>query len=627
MSRRPLNVRGRGPAQNLLRFLALFSLALPCGSGSGLQDSNPPKAQTPIPPTAQASSRTSSQTSNTAEIQSHESIPPFRIRAERNLVTVRVVVRDAKGQAVGRLRKEDFRLFDEGKPQEITGFTVEPAQPATTAEARAAPTSGPGRAIEAQPPTATAPQRFVALYFDDFHMEGEGIGRTRNAAWQYVTTAVRPEDRLAILTATGRDTLDFTDDREKLHETLFHLAPRPHPSTGCPEIDEYEAYLVDKMHAPDALGVLHADAIRCYCGFTDTNTYEGPATVLLPSTGRGAPPDPCPAEAMRMAEAQAADVWSHVELESLHSLQGMDIGVRRLAAMPGQRTLVLVSPGFLTLTQGDKIDAIINRALHEGVVISALDAAGLYARNPHAITNAGRPDLEAQKTILSNMGTVASEDVMANLSAGTGGVFFHDSNDFDDGFRQTAALPETYYVLSFSPTNFKPDGKFHLLKVTLNTHGLFTVESRRGYFASQTSLASSQTEVEKLVFSQEEVHGLPAEVTTQVEKLDGQKSRLTVVIHVDLRSLQFHKESDRSVNTLIFDTAIFDSNGNYVALKEESLELRLKDATLEKLAQSGIYAKTNFDVAPATYRVREVVRDAESKGMSALSSNVQVPAP
>ena len=146
-----------------------------------------------------------------------------------------------------------------------------------------------------------------------------------------------------------------------------------------------------------------------------------------------------------------------------------------------------------------------------------------------------RGDLESRQTLIENTGTVASQDVMASLSAATGGVFFHNSNDFNDGFRQAAAVPEVYYVLTFSPADIKLDGKFHSLKVTLNTHQPFTIQARRGYFASASGLAgqaSSLDELEKVVFSQEEIHGLPAEATAQVEKANGGESKLTVMIHV-----------------------------------------------------------------------------------------------
>jgi hypothetical protein len=50
---------------------------------------------------------------NPPEIQGHETTPKFRIRAERNLVIVPVVARDAKERTIGDLHKEDFRLFDD----------------------------------------------------------------------------------------------------------------------------------------------------------------------------------------------------------------------------------------------------------------------------------------------------------------------------------------------------------------------------------------------------------------------------------------------------------------------------------------------------------------------------------
>ena len=45
------------------------------------------------------------------EVATRQVEPTFKLQAERNLVMVRVVVRDAKGAAVDNLRKEDFELL------------------------------------------------------------------------------------------------------------------------------------------------------------------------------------------------------------------------------------------------------------------------------------------------------------------------------------------------------------------------------------------------------------------------------------------------------------------------------------------------------------------------------------
>ncbi|HTQ59076.1 MAG TPA: hypothetical protein VMI32_02565, partial [Candidatus Solibacter sp.] len=60
----------------------------------------------------------------------HDSPATFKVRV--NLVLVRVVVRDTDGKVVTNLKKEDFQLSDNRKPQVISSFSVEtPASHAT----------------------------------------------------------------------------------------------------------------------------------------------------------------------------------------------------------------------------------------------------------------------------------------------------------------------------------------------------------------------------------------------------------------------------------------------------------------------------------------------------------------
>ena len=65
------------------------------------------------------------QTSSSQEISSKDVQPTFKLQAERNLVMVRVVVRDGKGATIDNLRKEDFQLFDKGKAQTILNFSIQ----------------------------------------------------------------------------------------------------------------------------------------------------------------------------------------------------------------------------------------------------------------------------------------------------------------------------------------------------------------------------------------------------------------------------------------------------------------------------------------------------------------------
>lgn len=57
------------------------------------------------------------------EIVSRDTPTTFKVRV--NVVLVRVVVRDNNGKVITNLKKEDFQLADNRKPQTISSFSVE----------------------------------------------------------------------------------------------------------------------------------------------------------------------------------------------------------------------------------------------------------------------------------------------------------------------------------------------------------------------------------------------------------------------------------------------------------------------------------------------------------------------
>src|SRR5215831_11653488 len=87
---------------------------------------------------------------NESEISTKET--DAAIKVEVNLVLVPVIVKDSSGEPVSGLKKEDFQLLDNGKPQTISTFSVE------TAETRAssATSSSETKLPEAKTEKATA---------------------------------------------------------------------------------------------------------------------------------------------------------------------------------------------------------------------------------------------------------------------------------------------------------------------------------------------------------------------------------------------------------------------------------------------------------------------------------------
>jgi hypothetical protein len=218
-------------------------------------------------------------------------------------------------------------------------------------------------------------------------------------------------------------------------------------------------------------------------------------------------------------------------------------------------------------------------------------------------------------------------DVLAELADGTGGTFFHNRNDIDQGLLQATQEPEVSYLLGFTPQNLKLDGKYHHLKVTLTGKQKWGLQARHGYFAPKGNLdaaAFAREEIQRAVFSQEELQDLPLECQTQSFK-GASGVRLAVVAHITTKGLKFVPVGDRSDDKLTVATAIFDENGNLVTGVEKITEMRLRDATLDRLSRSGVSVKSTFDVQPGTFLGRIVVRDSEGAQMAAMNRGVVIP--
>ena len=156
----------------------------------------------------------------------------------------------------------------------------------------------------------------------------------------------------------------------------------------------------------------------------------------------------------------------------------------------------------------------------------------------------------------------------------------------------------------------------------------YAFEARRGYFApnqSQDAATRASEELEQAVFSQEVLNTIPIEVRTDFFKVDDADARLSVFTHLDVRAVHFRKADGRNLDNITLVTALFDRAGSYITGQQKQIEFHLRDATLERLLQSGLTMKTSFSVKPGTYMVREVVRDVEGDHLSSLSRTVEIP--
>jgi VWFA-related protein len=381
---------------------------------------------------------------------------PSTIVVNVNKVLVPVVVRDSQGHAVGGLKKEDFQIFDNEKPRLISGFTVErrgakEGSIDSGQQSAAAPNAAP-----------KAPERFIVFLFDDMHMSFEDLARVQKAGVKAVGSLAE-SDMADVVSTSGKTNSSLTRDRTKLQTAIMGLRARGSDQANCPNITYYQADLIQNKHDPTALADAVDQVFRCSPAMDRQRDY---------------------ATAERLAQSAAMHSVIIGQQDVLATCAVIREFVRKMGILPGERILVLVSPGFLPIEQDALVaeSQVMDIAARANVNISSLDARGLYTTNLTASeTVVGSPLLQSE---YRSDAMRTAENPMAELANGTGGTFFHNSNDLDAGFKALTEAPEYVYVLEFSPENVKPDGSYHRLKVKVDRDAA-QIQARRGYFVPQ----------------------------------------------------------------------------------------------------------------------------------------------
>jgi VWFA-related protein len=391
-----------------------------------------------------------------------------KIQVSVDAVLVPVVVRDSHGRAVGNLRQEDFQVFDKNKPQAISGFSIQKR----AAVEGGNPTADPPPVDRAtpQPPvpgresSSEAHKRFTVFVFDDLHLSRGDLMQLQNLALKIVAGSLTDQDLAAVVSISGSSS-GLTRDAAKLQDAIMKLTVQNlyRHERGCPNIEYYEADRIQNKHDLMATDIAIENAMAC-CECSREN-----ARTLVDEASR--------------RELQIGDQDVRVTLGFIREI------VRKMGAMPGQRLLVLVSPGFLTISAEAAAEKsqVLDMAAQSNVTISAVDARGLYSTMLDAGERSAGSALAERTTSQNHAASSAlSEDVMAELADGTGGTYFHNSNDLQGGFQALTEVPEYVYLLELSLQNVKQDGSYHALKVKVDKDGL-TLKARLGYFAPKPS--------------------------------------------------------------------------------------------------------------------------------------------
>lgn len=401
------------------------------------------------------------------------------LRLNVNAVLVPVVVRDDHGQSINDLKKQDFSVFDNGRPRPFSGFLVEnhavprkPVQGTAESETAARMTALPGR--------------FTVFVFDDMHLTADQIAYAQKAAIENLGEALTGSDLAAVVTISGKINSGLIRDRKILTDAIMQVRPeflyRP-DDVECPRLNVYQADLIVNMHDPSATDNAIRQVLTVCEAVHDPRTSADMIASGSEIAGSSSV-DPLADAARISVESAARLVLQRARQDLLNTYATISELVKKMAVLPGQRTIILVSSGFppVGAEESDAESSLIDLATQSGVTINALNASGVYNAGLQAdndVAKSSNPVLKSEyrERVMQN-----EENSIWDLADGTGGEFFHNDNDLAAGFRRLLNAPETVYLLEIPLNGIKANGGWHRLSVKTDRVGA-QIQARRGYFA------------------------------------------------------------------------------------------------------------------------------------------------
>ena len=184
----------------------------------------------------------------TQPVKPDSQMPPITFRAEINYVEVDAVVVDRQGNFVRNLRKEDFQIVEDGKPQTVTAFAyvdipvVRAEQPLFAAQ----PVEP-----DVQSNTDSGGGRLYVLILDDLHTHPLRSMRVRREAKEFIDRNLGANDLAAVVHTSGREDAaqDFTNNKRRLDEAIDKFMGRKLRSATLEKVEPVQP---DRRHVQPA---------------------------------------------------------------------------------------------------------------------------------------------------------------------------------------------------------------------------------------------------------------------------------------------------------------------------------------------------------------------------------------
>jgi VWFA-related protein len=516
--------------------------------------------------------------------------PVFRSNVDA--VELDAFVVDAAGNPVTDLSIDDFEILEDGRPQPIISFGLIDI-PIERVEAPTASRVIPDVRTNQRPEG-----RIYLIAIDEISPSLVGLLRVRLR--QFVEQHFGPNDTAAIVyVGRGRSTdgQDFTSDRTLLLSSIDRLSG----GFGASDIQQ-----VSRQVAP--------------AGSAAAQMREGEAAQAA-QTPAQLMDQQIQAQQTQLSQGESATLLAgegeYLLRQRMRSLRAL---VEFMSGIGGRRKSIIYVTTGLGTTVYEALDAkggvrsVAIEDLHGAVTAATRGNVTIYPFDPTGL--ALSRDLTEQVVANSDPLTEVSQTRLGrmqdlrSLAETTGGFAIVDTSNFDEAFGRLVRENSSYYVLGFSTTTSRTDGRFHSIQIRVKRPGL-QVRSRGGYLAPLhrktpiiTRASTLSPTVTDALQSPISVSGVPMRMFAAPYKGTENQARVAIAVEFGVDGLGLVERSGRLVGDLALALRPTTADGRLLEGQRHEMALALKPGTFATSRTRGIRVLTEMALPPGRYQLR-----------------------
>jgi VWFA-related protein len=564
--------------------------------------------------------------------------PTFQLSV--NSVDVDVTVTDARGSFVRDLSRQDFELFEDGKPQKIDAFSLVelPIERAARFEVLGRPVS-----TDVRTNADTTPGRVYVFLLDDLDVTPLRSTQVRKSARTFIEQHFGPHDIGAVVSTSGRKQIaqGFTSDPALLLAAVDQFVGQ--------RLEDAEVGRIDAYYESQQLA-----------GLNDTTTNGDPSQqTTVPNL-----------------ITQIDSAFDRNELERGHRALGVIRTIQSLADFVGgvrgrRKALLFFSEGIdypMAEVEGSHNGAEIMKATEDAMNAAALANVNVFAIDPRGLIgmptdlmdgmpSAGPPDYAgADPTKLPGTpvtGTQAlmdeirlTQDSLRTVAEGTGGFAALDTNSVSDAFDRIVEANSRYYLLGYTPPSHPHDGRFHHIEVRVKRPGLKAM-ARRGYPSPsgktpeerkleeagrrareglKGGATDTTSELRAALNSPVQQPGLSLTVQAVPFRSTPREASVALTVELNGSQLQFAQQPN-SLFADALEVSFFPLNeeGKPQRGTRMALNLAVRPDTYERMKMLGLRINGRTSLAPGRYQLRMGARDPIGGKTGTVFYDVTVP--